>query len=59
MIIVEVDKGIENALKKYKAKRRKVKLDENLRDGKTYTKKSIRKRQQKLKAIYLQKMSNI
>jgi small subunit ribosomal protein S21 len=54
MIIVKVDKGIEKALKKYKSKYRKTKVGEELRKRKEFTKKSVKKRQQKLKAIYIQ-----
>lgn len=56
MIIVEVDKGIEKALKKYKSKHKKLKINEELRNRKEFTKKSVKKRQQKLKAVYIQKL---
>lgn len=58
MIIVEVNNGIEKALKKYKAKHKRIKVNEELRDRKEFTKKSVKKRQRKLKAIYIQKLKD-
>ena len=59
MIIVKVEKdGIERALKKYKSKFRNYKIGEDLRERKEYTKKSVKKRQQKIKAVYLTKKNN-
>ena len=59
MIIVKVGKdGIERALKKYKSKFRNYKIAEDLRERKEYTKKSVKKRQQKIKAVYLTKKNN-
>jgi len=56
MIIIKVDKGIEKALKMYKSKHRKIKQSEELRERKYFTKKSVKKRKQKIKAIYIEKM---
>ena len=58
-IIIKVGKdGIERALKKYKNKFRNYKIGEDLRERKEYTKKSVKKRQQKIKAVYLTKKNN-
>lgn len=56
MIIIEVNQCIEKALKKYKQKHRNIKMSEELRKRKHFTKKSTKKRQEKLKAIYVQKL---
>jgi len=58
MIIVKVDKGIEKALKEYKAKHRKTDLYGELRKRKEFTKNSVKIRQQKMKAIYIQKIKS-
>ncbi len=53
MLKVEVVKGnIEKALKKLKRKVRNTKQTQKLRGGKTYTKPSELKREEKAKAIY-------
>ena len=53
MLKVEVVKGnIEKALKKLKRKVRDTKQNQKLRDGKTYTKPSEAKREEKAVAIY-------
>lgn len=60
MIIVEL-KGHDNldrALKTLKSKVIKTKQNQILFDRKEFVKKSIRKRNQKLKAIYVQKFKN-
>lgn len=55
MLIVEVKKGnIERALKELKGKFIKTKVTKECRDREEYTKKSVKKRQDKIKAIYLQ-----
>jgi small subunit ribosomal protein S21 len=57
MLIVNVDKrgGIEKALKELKSKVIKTRQNSLLNDRKEFTKKSVKKRQQKIKAIYVQK----
>lgn len=58
MIIVPVKEGesIEKALKKYKRKFEKTGVVKELRERQKYTKPSIIKREQKLKAIYVQQL---
>ena len=60
MIIIKVKNAssIEQALKQYKFKVYKTKQTEQLRDRQEFTKKSIKKRSQVNKAIYLQKKRN-
>ena len=56
MLIVEVKKdGIEKALKTLKSKVIKTKQNQILFDRKEFVKKSVVKRNQKLKASYIQK----
>jgi len=57
MIIVEIKNGenIDRALKTLKSKVIKTKQNQILFDRKEFTKKSVQKRTQKLKAIYIQK----
>jgi small subunit ribosomal protein S21 len=57
MLIVEVDKrgGIERALKELKSKVIKTRQNSLLNDRREFTKKSVQKRQQKIKAVYVQK----
>jgi small subunit ribosomal protein S21 len=57
MLIVNVDKkgGIEKALKELKSKVIKTRQNSLLNNRKEFTKKSVKKRQQKIKAIYVQK----
>jgi len=57
MIIVEIKNGdnIEKALKALKSKVIKTKQNQILFERKEFTKKSVSKRTQKLKAIYIQK----
>jgi len=57
MIIVEIKNGdnIEKALKSLKSKVIKTKQNQILFERKEFTKKSVSKRTQKLKAIYIQK----
>ena len=51
-----IDGKIEKALKKLKHKVRNTKQTKNLRAGKTYTKISMKKRDEKSKAIYKEKL---
>jgi small subunit ribosomal protein S21 len=57
MLIVEVDKrgGIEKALKELKSKVIKTRQNSLLNERREFTKKSVQKRQQKIKAVYVQK----
>lgn len=54
MIIIDVKNGetIDRALRRYKRKHRDVKLRRELRNRKQYTKPSVKRRTEKLKAIY-------
>lgn len=58
MLIIPVKEGenIERALKKYKKKYEKTGVIREVRDRQQFTKPSITNRQQKLKAIYRNKM---
>jgi small subunit ribosomal protein S21 len=60
MIIVNIDNktNLEKALKQLKSKVIKTKQTEVLRNRKEYIKKSIKLRNQRLKAIYKQKITN-
>ncbi|MCB0557386.1 MAG: 30S ribosomal protein S21 [Lewinellaceae bacterium] len=57
MIIVDVqeNESIERALKKYKLKYNRAGVMRELRDRKQYAKPSVRRRNEKLKAVYRQK----
>ena len=57
MLIVEIKKGdnIERALKTLKSKVIKTKQNQSLLNRKEYTKPSVRKRTQIIKAIYCEK----
>lgn len=55
MIIVEVGKSIEQALKKYKEKYIKLKISKQLNERKEYEKPTTTKRKIKGKAIYNEK----
>ena len=58
MLKVEVVKGnIEKALKKLKRKVRDTKQTQKLREGKTYIKPSVLKREEKSEAIYKENKS--
>jgi small subunit ribosomal protein S21 len=61
MIIVEIKHGesIEKALKTLKSKVIKTKQYQELASRKNYIKKSVQRRNQKLKAIYTQKIKNL
>lgn len=56
MIIIPVKEGesIDRALKKYKRKFEKTGVVKELRERQKFTKPSILKREEKLKAIYIQ-----
>lgn len=58
MIIVPVKEGesIDRALKKFKRKFEKTGVMRELRDRQQFTKPSIKKRGEKLKAIYVQQL---
>ncbi len=60
MIIVPIKEGesIDRALKKYKRKFEKTGVVKELRERQKYTKPSVKSREQKLKAIYIQQMRN-
>ncbi|PLW93745.1 MAG: 30S ribosomal protein S21 [Marinilabiliales bacterium] len=58
MIIVTLKEGdtIDKALKKLKRKFEKTGISRELRDRQQYTKPSERRREKKLKSLYLQRM---
>jgi len=58
MIVIPIKEGenIERALKKFKRKFEKTGVVKELRTRQAYTKPSVVKRQQKLKAIYIQQL---
>ncbi len=58
MLIIPVKDGenIDRALKRYKRKFSRTKTLNQLRDRKQYTKPSIAKRAQRIKAAYVQKL---
>jgi len=58
MIIIPVKEGenIDRALKRYKRKFEKTGQMRELRERQRFTKPSVRRREQKLKAIYIQKL---
>jgi len=60
MIIVKLEKGIslEKALKLYKSKVIKTRQSSELNDRREYVKKSVKKRNQILKAKYVQKLNS-
>ena len=59
MLIIKVkNKNIEAALKNYKYKVYKTKQIQNLNENKEYTKDSVKRREQKKKAIYVNKKKN-
>ena len=59
MIIVKVKQGesIERALKRYKNKYRKIKVLDEIRDRKQFTKKSVKRRATIKKAKYINKLN--
>jgi len=60
MLIIEIKNngGIEKALKTLKSKVIKTKQQKLLTERKEYTKKSVKERSERLKAIYIQKKKN-
>jgi small subunit ribosomal protein S21 len=58
MIIVPIKEGesIDRALKKYKRKFEKTGVVKELRERQKYTKPSVKNRQEKLKAVYVQQL---
>lgn len=54
MLIIEVKNGetIDKALRRYKRKSRDTKVIRELRDRKQFTKPSVRRRAERLKAVY-------
>lgn len=58
MLIIPVKEGenIERALKKYKKKYDKTNVMKELRERKEFTKPSVTRRQEKIKAAYKQRM---
>jgi len=60
MIVIQLKKGesIEKALKRYKYKVIKTRQIEKLREKQEFVKKSVKKREQKMKAIYKQSLSD-
>jgi small subunit ribosomal protein S21 len=53
-IKINGEKGLETALKLYKNQLNKIKQIQQLRDKQEFVKPSVRKRKQRLKAIYIQ-----
>ena len=60
MIIInlENEKNIESALRTYKQKVQKTKQVQKLRERQEFVKPSVKKRTQRLKAIYIQQIKN-
>lgn len=60
MIIIDMkkEKSIESALKTYKSKVQKTKQIQNLRERQSFTKPSVKKRAELLKAVYVEKLKN-
>ncbi len=58
MIVIPVKEGenIDRALKRFKRKFEKTGVVKELRGRQAFTKPSVEKRQQKLRAIYIQKL---
>lgn len=60
MIIIHIkkDQTIESALRLYKNKVNKTGQIKKLRERESYTKPSVHKRTQKIKAVYVQKLKD-
>jgi small subunit ribosomal protein S21 len=58
MLIVKVEKNIESALKVYKSKVQKTKQIQKLRERQEFVKPSVKRREEVLKAQYVQKIKN-
>ena len=58
MIVIPIKEGenIERALKKFKRKFEKTGVVKELRNRQAYTKPSVKRRQEKLRAVYIQKL---
>jgi small subunit ribosomal protein S21 len=54
MIIVNVGNSVEQALKQYKNKHNRIGVVKELRDRQTYTKPSVKRRSEILKAKYVE-----
>jgi small subunit ribosomal protein S21 len=61
MIVVPIKEGenIERALKKFKRKFEKTGTIKELRGRQAYVKPSVKKRQEKMKAMYIQKLQDL
>ena len=53
-ILIKEGEGIDRALKRYKRKHRNIKVMQNLRDGQSFTKPSVKRRREIQKAAYIQ-----
>ena len=58
MLIIDVTKNIETALKIYKNKVNRTKQIQKLRERQEFVKPSVKKRDMVLKAKYVQKIKN-
>jgi len=60
MLIIPVKEGenIERAIKKYKKKFEKTKVMRELRERREFTKPSVTKRQEKIRAAYKQRLQS-
>ncbi len=60
MIIINLnnEKNIESALRTYKQKVQKTKQIQKLRERQEFVKPSVKKRSERLKAIYVQQLKN-
>lgn len=58
MLIIEVDKNIEKALKTLKSKVIKTRQNQLLNAKKEFVKKSVLKRNKIMKAVYVQQIKN-
>ena len=58
MLVVQLKEGdtLEKALKKFKKKFEKTGVVKELRERQKFTKKSVRTRQQKIRAVYVNKI---
>lgn len=54
MIIVNINGSVEQALKQYKNKHNKIGIIKELRDRQTFTKPSVKRRTEILKARYVE-----
>lgn len=60
MIIIDLskEKNLESALRTYKHKVQKIKQVQQLRERQVYKKPSVKRRDEILKAVYVEKMKN-